>query len=52
MLLGREVKRTLFMLVGKDWFGEEPEMDDKAENYEEESQVEEMDTIEEEDDLA
>lgn len=27
MLLGREVKRTLFMLVGKDWFGEEPEMD-------------------------
>lgn len=27
MLLGREMKRTLFMLVGRDWFGAEPEMD-------------------------
>ncbi len=27
MLLGREVKRTLFMLVGRDWFKSEPEMD-------------------------
>lgn len=27
MLLGREMKRTIFMLVGRDWFGQEPEMD-------------------------
>ena len=27
MLLGREVKRTLFMIVGRDWFGQESEVD-------------------------
>ena len=27
MMLAREMKRTLFMLVGRDWFGPEPEMD-------------------------
>ncbi len=27
MLLGREMKRTIFMLVGRDWFSPEPEMD-------------------------
>ena len=27
MLLGREMKRTIFMLVGRDWFSSEPEMD-------------------------
>lgn len=27
MLLGREMKRTIFMLVGRDWFSQEPEMD-------------------------
>lgn len=27
MLLGREMKRTIYMLVGRDWLGSEPEMD-------------------------
>ncbi len=27
MLLAREMKRTIFMLVGRDWLREEPEMD-------------------------
>lgn len=27
MILGREMKRTIYMLVGRDWFSQEPEMD-------------------------
>lgn len=27
MLLGREMKKTILLLVGRDWFGSEPEMD-------------------------
>lgn len=27
MLLGREMKRTLFLLVGRDWLAQEPEME-------------------------
>lgn len=27
MLIGKEIKKTWFMLVGRDWFSEEPEME-------------------------